>query len=169
MQMTWVGPSRHYVLVPALPFCQIQHGEAETLPQCQCYLWRVALADTHGAADLLGNDYPAKVVDPPHDSCCFHISNLLILMKLCLVFGLSGNLSKQSVGRFFSEWYVIFRVFWKNILRIVRFAVRAILLLPPLRRRKPPAPISEWSWWLFLYVIAYGNRFMRKSYLAKKR
>ena len=36
-------------------------------------LQRVTLADAHGAADLLGDDNAAKIVDPAHDPCCFHI------------------------------------------------------------------------------------------------
>ena len=39
--------------------------------QCQ---QRVALADTHGAADLLGDDDPSQIVDPPYDSSGFHFS-----------------------------------------------------------------------------------------------
>ena len=35
-------------------------------------LKRVALADTHGAADLLRDNDPSEVVDSAHDSCCFH-------------------------------------------------------------------------------------------------
>ena len=43
----------------------------------------VALADTHGAADLLGNDHAAEVVDPAHDSGCLHI---LKTPLLCFAF-----------------------------------------------------------------------------------
>ena len=52
----------YYVLLPPLPFGQIAHREAESLPPCQCHQQRVALADTHGAADLLGDDHAAEVV-----------------------------------------------------------------------------------------------------------
>lgn len=57
------------------------------------------------ASDLC--TYNNTIVDAPHDSCCFHISNLLILVKLRLVFGLSGNLSKRHTGRFLINclWY----------------------------------------------------------------
>ena len=34
------------------------------------------LADTHCAADFLGNHHPAEVVDSSYNSCRFHILNL---------------------------------------------------------------------------------------------
>ena len=34
---------------------------------------RVTLTDSHGAADLLGDDHTAKVVDAADNSGCFHI------------------------------------------------------------------------------------------------
>ena len=74
---------RSYVLLPPLPLSQIAHGKAESFPPCQCYLWRVALADSHGAADLLGNDNAAKVVDPSDNSGCFHLSKLLLYSINC--------------------------------------------------------------------------------------
>ena len=46
-------------------------------------LQRVALADAHGAADLLGDDHAAEVVDPAHDSGCLHI---LKTPLLCFAF-----------------------------------------------------------------------------------
>ena len=70
---------RRYVLLPPLSFGQIAHGEAESFPPCQRRLQRVALADTHGAADLLGDDHAAEVVDPAHDSGCLHIRKTPLL------------------------------------------------------------------------------------------
>ena len=67
-------------MVHSPSFYQIQHSEAESFPRCQCHLRRVALADTHGAADLLGNDHPAQVVDPSHDSSCLHIVKPFLLL-----------------------------------------------------------------------------------------
>ena len=49
-----------------------EHKEEDLAVGVRVYLQRVALADTHGAADLLGDDYSAEVVDPPDDACCFH-------------------------------------------------------------------------------------------------
>ena len=40
---------------------------------CGVDLQRVALTDTHGAADLLGDHDPAQVIDAPHDPSCFHL------------------------------------------------------------------------------------------------
>ena len=40
---------------------------------CGVDLQRVALADTHGAADLLGDDDTSQIIDPAHDPGCFHI------------------------------------------------------------------------------------------------
>ena len=37
----------------------------------------IALPDTHGAANFLGDDHPAKVVNPAHNSSCLHIKKLL--------------------------------------------------------------------------------------------
>ena len=64
--------AHHYVLTPPLPFGQIAHREAESLKRCQCHPQRVALADTQGSSDLLWDDDAAEIVDPPHNSGCFH-------------------------------------------------------------------------------------------------
>ena len=64
---------RHYVLTKSLSFSQPAYIYAEIKPRCQCYLLRVALADAQGAADLLGDDDSAEVVDPSYDSCSLHI------------------------------------------------------------------------------------------------
>ena len=53
---------RHYVLTPPIPFSQIIHCKTEPLPPCQCCLQRVALADSQGAADFLGDHDAAEVV-----------------------------------------------------------------------------------------------------------
>ena len=53
---------RHYVLTPPIPFSQIIHRKTEPLPPCQCCLQRVALADSQGAADFLGDHDAAEVV-----------------------------------------------------------------------------------------------------------
>ena len=45
-------------------------------------LQRVALADTHGAAYLLGNYHSPQVVNASHDSGCFHIKNSLYFLLL---------------------------------------------------------------------------------------
>ena len=73
---------RHYVLFPPVPFSQIVHCEAKPFPPCQCCLQRVALADAEGAADLLGDDDPAEVVDPADDACSFHSW----LLQCCCIF-----------------------------------------------------------------------------------
>ena len=63
---------RHYVLFPPIPFSQIIHRKTEPLPPCQCCLQRVALADSHGPADFLGNHDPAQVVNASYDACGLH-------------------------------------------------------------------------------------------------
>ena len=71
---------RRYVLLPPLSFGQIAHGEAESFPPCQRRLQRVALADTHGAADLLGDDHPAQFINAADDSGCFHLCTILPIL-----------------------------------------------------------------------------------------
>ena len=73
---------RHYVLPPPLSLSQIVHCKAKPFPPCQCCLQRVALADAEGAADLLGDDDPAEVVDPADDACSFHSW----LLQCCCIF-----------------------------------------------------------------------------------
>ena len=34
---------------------------------------RLSLSDTHGAADLFGNDDTAQIIDAAHNTSCFHI------------------------------------------------------------------------------------------------
>ena len=53
---------RRYVLTPPISFGQIVHCGTKPLPRCQCCLQRVALADTEGAADFLGDNDPSEVV-----------------------------------------------------------------------------------------------------------
>ena len=72
----------HYVLFPPIPFSQIVHCKAKCFPLCQCHHQRVALADAEGAADLLGDDDPAEVVDPADDACSFHSW----LLQCCCIF-----------------------------------------------------------------------------------
>ena len=105
----WHGP---FPVFPTLctvhspSFYQIQHSEAESFPRCQCHLWRVALPDAHGAADLLGDDHPAQVVDPSHDSSCLHIVKPFLLLffpwqELAsdVVFPAGGWLCWKNYGR----------------------------------------------------------------------
>ena len=73
---------RHYVLTPPIPFRQIIHRKTEPLPPCQCCLQRVALADSQGAADFLGDHDAAEVVDAPDNACCFH-KLLLQCLSFC--------------------------------------------------------------------------------------
>ena len=47
--------------------------QAESVERYQCCQQRVALADTHCAADLLRYDDPAEIVDPSDYSGSFHI------------------------------------------------------------------------------------------------
>ncbi len=49
------------------------YRKAKSFPISPCYYRRVTLADAQGSADLLGNDHAAEIVDPAHDSGCFHI------------------------------------------------------------------------------------------------
>ena len=37
----------------------------------------IALADALGSPDLFGNDHPPQLINPAHDSCCFHWGTLL--------------------------------------------------------------------------------------------
>ena len=53
---------QRYVLTPPISFGQIVHCGTKPLPRCQCCLQRVALADTEGAADFLGDNDPSEVV-----------------------------------------------------------------------------------------------------------
>ena len=76
---------RHYVLTPPIPFRQIIHRKTEPLPLCQCCLQRVALADSQGAADFLGDHDAAEVVDAPDNACCFH-KLLLQCLSFCAGF-----------------------------------------------------------------------------------
>ena len=64
------------------PFGQFQHGKDESIFGCQCCLRRVALADAHSAADFLGDDDPAQVVDPSYDSGSFHDNGVLSLVNI---------------------------------------------------------------------------------------
>ena len=65
---------------------------------CQCCQSRVAFADTHGSADLLGDDHAPEVVNTPHDSCCFHRFLLYIRMYLyCL--HLREDYARKSAAR----------------------------------------------------------------------
>ena len=66
----------------SLPLCisapssEHPHPLAEPFPPGQCCQERVALADAEGAADLLGDDDPAEVVDSSDNSGSFHtVSN----------------------------------------------------------------------------------------------
>ena len=63
---------RHYVLFPAHSFGQIQQRKTENLPRPPCHQRRVAFADPHGAADLLGDDDAAEIVDAANDTGGFH-------------------------------------------------------------------------------------------------
>ena len=57
----------------------------DELPVLVCEdLQRVALADAHGAADLLGDHHPAQVVDAPHDSGCLHMQKSSCVSICCL-------------------------------------------------------------------------------------
>ena len=47
-------------------------------------LQRVALADAQSAADLLGNNNAAEVIDSAHDAGCFHIYIISLVCKSCL-------------------------------------------------------------------------------------
>ena len=62
-----------FLCTPPAPFRQLQHRAAEHFPRRQCCQQGVTFSDPHGAADLLGDDDPAQVVDAPHDSGCFHL------------------------------------------------------------------------------------------------
>ena len=61
-----------YVSLPAHSPCQLAHRAAEPFGRCQRCLQRVTLADTQGSSDLLWDDDAAEIVDPPHNSGCFH-------------------------------------------------------------------------------------------------
>jgi len=61
-------------IVSSAPFPELPHPAAEPFPPGQCCQERVALADAEGAADLLGNDDAAEVVDAADNSSCFHTS-----------------------------------------------------------------------------------------------
>lgn len=53
---------RHYVRTPPHSFGQILHSEAESFPPCQCHLKRVALANSQGSSDFLGDNHPAQII-----------------------------------------------------------------------------------------------------------
>ena len=57
----------------AQPIRQSEEHKQEIKVRVQRCLQRVALTDTHGAADLLGDHDPAQVIDAPHDPSCFHL------------------------------------------------------------------------------------------------
>ena len=67
-------------------FRQLPHGgvflEDQLTILVRENLQRVTLADTHGAADLLGDHHPAEVVDPAHDSGCFHMKNPPVFLSV---------------------------------------------------------------------------------------
>ena len=96
---------RQYVLTKPLPFSKPAYIYAEIQPRYQCYLWRVALADTQGSADLLGDNDASEVVDPSYDSGSFHI-------QISLEFHDLANACKDSVwfGKAIikDSWKVIF-------------------------------------------------------------
>ena len=73
-----------YVLFRADAFAEGEEGEGEFIVRGQRYQCRVAFADTHGAADLLGDDHSAEVVDPSDNSCCFHIYKNFLCFNLML-------------------------------------------------------------------------------------
>ena len=87
---------RHYVLLPPIPFGQIVHCKAKSLPLCQCCLQRVAFADSEGAADLFGDHDASKIVDPADNTGCFHKTLLLSVRIALLVFAENGRICGWS-------------------------------------------------------------------------
>lgn len=53
-------------------------------------MW-VALADTHRAANLLGDNDPAEIVDSSDYSCCFHYINSLAFVACLYCLPLEGD------------------------------------------------------------------------------
>lgn len=51
----------------------------------------VALADTHRAANLLGDNDPAEIVDSSDYSCCFHYINSLAFVACLYCLPLEGD------------------------------------------------------------------------------
>ena len=64
-------------MTDALLLCILTRGliqrESQNLGLYQCVQRGVALADTHGSSDLLGNNDTSEVVDTADDSGSFHI------------------------------------------------------------------------------------------------
>lgn len=55
------------------------------------YFERVALADAHRAANLLGDNDPAEIVDSSDYSCCFHYINSLAFVAYLYCLPLEGD------------------------------------------------------------------------------
>jgi len=60
-------------IAPSAPLSEVPHPLAEPFPPGQCCQERVALADAKRAADLLGDDDAAEVVDSSDNSGSFHM------------------------------------------------------------------------------------------------
>ena len=46
---------------------------------------KAANSDAHGSSDLFGNDASPKVVDPSHNSCCFHLYKISLIYRFVLL------------------------------------------------------------------------------------
>ena len=65
------------------------------------YFQRVALADSHGTTNFLWYNYAAKVINPPHNSGCFHIwHSSFFAYFMSLLFAAILNLCKNFSVRF---------------------------------------------------------------------
>ena len=49
------------------------YRQTKLVEKCQLVIQQDAFADTHGAADLLGDHDTAEVVDAAYNTGCFHI------------------------------------------------------------------------------------------------
>ena len=64
---------RHYVRTPPHSFGQILHSKAESFPPCQCHLKRVALANSQGSSDFLGDNHPAQIINTQSIPAVLHL------------------------------------------------------------------------------------------------
>ena len=69
------------------------YRNAKPVDWCQCCQQRVSFTDPECAADFLGDDDSAEVIDPSYNACCFHISSLLVNSRITmLLFVKQGDL-----------------------------------------------------------------------------